>query len=193
MVDTEVDGQFGLPAPEAIDGLYEVRDAHAATMLYLWGLPIVAMAQLQRAHREVLGGGDFDLGAYVDYDEKIGILTPNTVTPYYMGFADLSRSGPLVIDIPAGPTAGGVSDFWQRTVVDMGQTGPDKGNGGRYLFVGPDQQAPAADDYYLARSQTNNIWIALRLLTTDQAESERILAAFQVYPYAKREDPPRTR
>jgi hypothetical protein len=32
-------------------------------MLYLWGLPIVALAQLQRPHREVLGGGDFDLGA----------------------------------------------------------------------------------------------------------------------------------
>jgi hypothetical protein len=61
-------------------------------MLYLWGLPIVALAQLQRAHREVLGGGDFDLGAYVGYDDKLGILTPNTLTPYYMGFADLSRA-----------------------------------------------------------------------------------------------------
>jgi hypothetical protein len=50
---------LGLPAPDSIDSLYDLRDGHAATMLYLWGLPIVAMAQLQRAHREVLGGGDF--------------------------------------------------------------------------------------------------------------------------------------
>jgi hypothetical protein len=46
-----VETQLGLPAPEAIDKLYDLRDRHAATMLYLWGLPIVAMAQLQRAHR----------------------------------------------------------------------------------------------------------------------------------------------
>src|SRR5690349_624474 len=89
-----------------------------------------------------------------------------------MGFADLSRTGPLVIELPAGPTAGGVSDFWQRGITDMGQTGPDKGAGGRYLFVGPEQEEPepAADDHYVTRSQTNNVWIALRLLTTDEAE-----------------------
>jgi hypothetical protein len=185
--------QFGLPSPGVIDELYDRRDGHAATMLYLWGLPIVGMAQLQRAHREVLGGGDFDLGAYVGYDDKLGILTPNTLTPYYMGFADLSRTGPLVVELPPGPTAGGVSDFWQRGIMDMGQTGPDKGAGGRYVFVGPEQEAPAADDHYVTRSQTNNIWIALRLLTTDEAEGRRILDAIQLYPFAQREDAPRTR
>src|SRR5689334_2192177 len=110
-----------------------------------------------------------------------------------MGFADLSRTGPLVIELPAGPTAGGVSDFWQRGMTDMGQAGRDKGAGGRYLFVVPEQEAPAAGDHYVTRSQTNNIWIALRLLTTDQAEGGPILAAFQLYPFAQREDAPRTR
>ena len=193
MVGTEGGKQLGLPAPEVIEELYDLRDGHAATMLYLWGLPIVAMAQLQRAHRQVLGGGDFDLGAYLSYDDKLGILTPNTVTPYYMAFADLGRTGPLVIDIPAGPTAGGVSDFWQQTVLDIGLTGPDKGAGGRYLLVGPQQDAPAADGYCLGRCRTNNVWVALRLLTTDAAECVRILGAFQLYPFADRENAPRTR
>ena len=75
----------------------------------------------------------------------------------------------------------------------MGQTGPDMGAGGRYLLVGPDQDAPTADGYYLGRSRTNNVWVALRLLTTDAAECERILAAFQLYPFANRENVPRTR
>jgi len=69
-------------------------------------VPIVATAQLHRAHREVFGGGDFDLGAYLSYDDKLGILTPNTVTPYYMAFADLGRTGPLVIDVPGGRQPG---------------------------------------------------------------------------------------
>jgi hypothetical protein len=193
VIDAAGGTQLGLPAPEVIEELYELRDGHAATMLYLWGLPIVAMAQLQRAHREVLGGGDFDLGAYLSYDDKLGILTPNTVTPYYMAFADLGRTGPLVIDVPAGPIAGGASDFWQQPIVDMGQTGRDRGTGGRYLLVGPDQDAPVAGGCYLGRSRTNNVWVALRLLTTDAAECERILAAFQLYPFADREDAPRTR
>jgi len=188
-----VEDRLGLPAPDAIDNLYDARDGHAATMLYLWGLPIVAMAQLQRAHREVLGAGDFDLGAYVGYDEKLGILTPNTITPYYMGFADLSRTGPLVIDVPAGPVAGGTSDFWQRSIIGMGQSGPDKGTGGRYLLVGPGQQAPAAGDHYLAGSQTNSVWFALRVLTTNEAQSERILAAFRAYPFGRCEQTLRTR
>jgi hypothetical protein len=193
VIDAAGGTQLGLPAPEVIEELYELRDGHTATMLYLWGLPIVAMAQLQRAHREVLGGGDFDLGAYLSYDDKLGILTPNTVTPYYMAFADLGRTGPLVIDVPAGPIAGGASDFWQQPIVDMGQTGRDRGTGGRYLLVGPDQDAPVAGGCYLGRSRTNNVWVALRLLTTDAAECERILAAFQLYPFADREDAPRTR
>ncbi len=110
-----------------------------------------------------------------------------------MGFADLSRTGPLVIDVPPGPTAGGTSDFWQRSIADMGQSGPDRGAGGRYLFVGPGQEAPAAEDHYLTRSQTNNVWFALRVLTTDEAESERILAAFRVHRFGHREEAPRTR
>ena len=55
MIDTAGGTQLGLPTPEVIEELYDLRDGHAATMLYLWGLPIVAMVQLQRAHREVLG------------------------------------------------------------------------------------------------------------------------------------------
>ncbi|MBV9355692.1 MAG: DUF1254 domain-containing protein [Chloroflexi bacterium] len=116
----------GLPAPEAIDAVYDQRDQAAASLLYLWGLPIVAMAQWEQAHRQVLGGTDVDLGAYVSFDERLGILTPNTVTPYYVGFVDLSRTRPVVVDFPAGPTAAGASDFWQRHITDMGQTGPDR-------------------------------------------------------------------
>ena len=35
--------------------------------------------------------------------------------------------GPVVIDIPEGSVAGLVDDMWQRPVIDLGQTGPDKG------------------------------------------------------------------
>jgi hypothetical protein len=37
------------------------------------------------------------------------------------------------------------------------------------------------------------VWVALRLLTTDAADSERILAAFRLYPFASRGNTTRTR
>jgi hypothetical protein len=37
---------------------------------------------------------------------KQGILTANATTPYFIAFADLTRMGPIVLDVAAGPSAG---------------------------------------------------------------------------------------
>ena len=58
-----------------------------------------------------------------------------------MNFFDLAETGPLVIELPAGPTAGGISDFWQRECAVLGEMGPDRGRGGRHVVVGPGQDA----------------------------------------------------
>lgn len=71
------------------------------------------------------------------FNERLGLVTANLTTPYVLNF-DLLTAGPIVIDYPPGPTAGGVLDAWQRPVADLGLTGPDAGQGGRYLFAGPD-------------------------------------------------------
>ena len=57
--------------------------------------------------------------------KKQGILTANATIPYLAGFANLNKTSPLVIEIPARPTAGLVNDFWHQAVIDMGVTGPD--------------------------------------------------------------------
>lgn len=44
------------------------------------------------------------------FNERVGIVTGNLTTPYIFNFEDLS-DGPVVIDYPAGPTAGGILDF----------------------------------------------------------------------------------
>lgn len=82
-----------------------------------------------------------------------GVITANATTPYILGFVDLNETGPLVIELPPGPTAGGVGDFSQRAIIDMGETGPDKGKGGKYLVLPPGAKPPAdADKYYIAHS-----------------------------------------
>lgn len=134
---------LGLPADKATMGrLFDEMDFQRASQAYIWALPIIGFAGWQASTRDALGAGDTDLVIYETIKDKLGILTANATTPYIGGFPDLSKTGPLIIDYPKGATAGGVGDFWQRPITDMGETGPDKGKGARYLIVGPGQTAP---------------------------------------------------
>jgi hypothetical protein len=183
----------GYPAQPTVDRLFDTIDFQRGCQAYLWSLPLVSFAEWQHAHEASFGARDGELVIYPDYRAKLGILTPNVTTPYITGFADLARTGPLVIDVPAGTASGGVGDFWQRPVTDFGQTGPDQGAGGKYLFLGPDQEDLKAEGYRVARSSTNNVILGIRVLSTDAEERKRLLEQFRIYPYAKRENPPATK
>ncbi|URK89290.1 DUF1254 domain-containing protein (plasmid) [Rhizobium sp. RCAM05350] len=130
---------------------------------------------------------------YESVKDKLGILTANATTPYIGGFPDLSKTGPLVIDYPKGATAGGVGDFWQRPLTDMGETGPDKGEGGKYLVVGPGQTAPDAKDYTVIQSPTNNVFFACRVLDPDPAKAKALIEAVKLYPFSEKDNPKPTK
>ena len=83
-----------------------------------------------------------DLVHYVSYRDRLGLITANATTPYIFNFIGLAETGPLVIELPAGPTAGGVSDFWQREIGVLGEMGPDAGQGGQHVIVPPGQEPP---------------------------------------------------
>jgi hypothetical protein len=183
----------GLPDQASIDAIYAERDFQRACQCYLWGLPMVAYGQWQNQHETVFGAGDGDIVKYVSVRDKLGLITANATTPYVMGFVNTSRTGPLLVEVPAGEVAGGFGDFWERSITDFGVTGPDRGKGGRYLLLGPGQEPPAGVTFdQLVRSPTVNVFHAFRILTTDPAEGDRILHGYQVYP-AGVENPPKTR
>jgi hypothetical protein len=136
------------------------------------------------------GAGDLDLTLSENFEELSGILTPNVVTPYLGAITDLGKTGPLVIDVPVGATAGMVDDFWQRPVTDLGLAGPDQGKGGMYLLLGTGQMVPHAEGCIVVHSPTMNVLIGLRNLETDPEKAERVRKQFRIYPYAQRENPP---
>jgi hypothetical protein len=68
-------------------------------------------------------------------DSRSLFLTANTESIYAMAWIDL-KGGPIVIESPPC-TLGAVDDFWFHYVVDLGNAGPDKGEGGKYLFLPP--------------------------------------------------------
>jgi len=180
----------GYPTKETVEKLYDERDFQRACQLYLWALPIVASAQMQEQARTLFGGGDLDLGLSRGYAEVSGILTPNVVTPYMGGSPDLGKTGPLVIEVPAGPMAGLVNDFWQRPVTDLGLAGPDQGMGGKFLLLGRGQTVSRTEGFIVVHSPTLNVIIFIRNLETDPTKAEQLQKQFRFYPYTQRENPP---
>ena len=184
----------GYPTDATVTKLYDEMDFQRATQAYLWAIPIVSFAKLQEQYEKVFGQEDGDLVLMTSSRDKLGMLTPNDTTPYLVGFLNLERTGPLVLEYPKGPTAGGILDFWQRPITDLGLSGPDRGEGGKYLVVPPGQKAPkGAEGYRVFESPTNNILHGFRVLATDPKEAEALKGSYQVYSYAERDNPRKTR
>ena len=154
----------GYPTTATAKKIYGDIDFQRACQGYLWALPLMAMQEWQREQRETFRAGNLDFVDYLTFTDKLGLLTANATTPYVIAFPNMKDTGPLVLEVPPGPTAGGVLDFWQRPLSDTGQTGPDKGAGGRYLVLGPTDPDLKPKGYFVARSPTVNIWVGQRVL-----------------------------
>lgn len=189
----KIEFELGFPSKKSVDKLYNEIDFQRACQAYIWGLPIIGFAEWQTSAAKILGAGDLDYVTYLSVEDKTGILTPNATTPYILAYPDLSKTGPLVVEVPAGPSAGGVLDFWQRPTTDTGFAGPDKGEGGKYLILPPDSPDIQADGYRVFRSPTFNIFVGHRALDPDPAKADAWVKQLRLYPYAQRDNPPATR
>src|SRR5262249_40510417 len=96
---------------------------------------------------------------------------------------NLVAQGPLVVEVPAGLTAGGVIDVWQRPITDIGQTGPDKGQGGKYLILPPGDDDVKTDGYYIKHSPSVQVWFATRGLSPDTKAAEETLRQHRLYSW----------
>ena len=195
-IDTRIgklEFQGAYPTDETIAKLYDERDFQRATQAYIWALPLVGMANWQKAHEAIFGAKSGDVIIYDDFVSKRGILTANATTPYIVSFFNLAETGPVVIEMPEGEVAGFVNDMWQRPVIDMGQTGPDKGKGGKYLLVGPGQKVGNADGYYVVEPSTTNIFWGFRALAKDPGAVQQLLDALKIYPLEQKDNPAKVR
>ena len=163
----------GYPTEATAKKLYDDIDFQRACQAYIWALPAVGFEGLHLAHLNTFGAKDGDIVLYRDLKDKAGMLTSNITTIYTMSFWDIDKQGPLVAEVPPGLTAGGVLDIWQRPVTDIGQTGPDKGQGGKYLVLGPNSEDIKVEGYFVKRSPTNQLWFATRGLSPDAKAAGR--------------------
>ncbi len=186
------DFENGYPSDETVEKLYDEIDFQRACQAYLWGLPLVSIAEWQHAHEEIFGAGDGDFVIYTTYRDKQGILTANVTTPYVFAIANLTRTGPLVLELEPGPNASGLGTFWQLAIVDIGAMGEDQGKGGKYLILPPGSDVPDVEGYFMAQMPTQNVFIGVRSLDPDIEEGMAWIRSLQLYPYAERDNPPST-
>ncbi|SDR14356.1 Uncharacterized conserved protein [Rhizobiales bacterium GAS113] len=174
----------GYPTDATIDKLYDERNFQRACQAYLWALPAVAFAAWQRGITQQLGAKNGQIVAILSLEARRGILTANATTPYYLGFADLS-AGPLIMVMPASGAQGGISDAWQRELEGTAEPGT-------YLVLGPAQTAPDTTGYIVRQSPTFGVFLGVRLTEADPAKANQALGQLQMYPYAQRDNPPKS-
>jgi hypothetical protein len=174
-----------------METILDSMDFHGATQAYLWGIPIASFANLQYYIDDVFKVRQGELLKAATLEQKLGILTGNATTPYILATVNLESTGPFVIEVPAGKTAGMVDDFWQRPITDIGLPGPDQGKGAKYLITPPGYKGSKPSGYKVFESPTNNIFIATRMLEADPKKAAALQSKFRSYAYKDRANPPK--
>jgi len=136
--ELEFDG--GYPTQATIDKAFDQLDVQRATQAYLEFMPMMSLNAILDSlsmYYDMTNTGD--VGVYVEPGVgKVGAigLTYNTESIYSTANVDLKKDGPTVVETPPN-VLGIVDDGWQRWLIDIGNTGPDKGKGGKYLLLPP--------------------------------------------------------
>ena len=174
----------GVPLPETVSSVYDALDLMRGIEVFMNSVPGASLVALRRGQVSVGVDSPRKIG-YTDPRANSGafFLTANTETTYGSTFLDLKAWGPTVIEAPPMSLCV-VDDFWFRYVADMGIAGPDRGQGGKYLFLPPGYDGDEPDGYFTYRSPTFVNWAVLRALGgVDDLMKTRI------YPLEEAENP----
>lgn len=176
----------GVPTPETAQKVYDQLDFSRGLETFLNGIPGASMVAIRSGSREV-GGIDGTVGIFETLmDSKSLFLTPNTESVYYATWIDL-KNGPIVVETPPD-VLGVVNDFWFRYVCDMGNAGPDKGKGGKFLILPPDFKGTPPAGYFVFKSPTYGNLVLGRGFMKDgstKAAVESIKQHMRVYPLSQ--------
>ncbi len=176
----------GLPLAGTVTLSYDTLDLLQGIDAYLNCVPGASMLAMRNGLRSV--GARSNVIACTDPRSTSApvVLTANTETTYGTTFLDLKADGPTVVEVPANSLSF-VDDLWQQYVADMGNAGPDRGQGGKYLFLPPGYDGEVPDGYFVARSATHSNWVVIRALAGIGS-----LLTTRIYPLSATADPPET-
>ncbi|MCT8161487.1 DUF1214 domain-containing protein [Pseudoruegeria sp. SHC-113] len=190
-----------LPAAAELSAVQRAMIERRACEAAIWGMPAVGVYDIELALQRDAGAAPGVVGYMTEpMDSRHGFLTANDVTPYT--FTGLStKDGPIVIDVPpAGEKAaffGTIVNAWQVPIADVGTSGEDAGEGGKYVILPPDFEGAAPEgDFRVYQSNTYGVHFAFRPVAKNGGSSADQAAYAQTlkwYPLAEMENPPETR
>ena len=180
----------GLPSEETVKKVYDYLDTAHGVDAFLNGMPAASIYAFLEGMKEA-GMGTYSLGITEGLaDARSLLLTPNTTTIYCVAEINV-KDGPTVMEIPPG-VLGPVDDAYFRWVTDIGQTGPDQGKGGKYLFLPPGYQGDIPEGYFVVRSRTFRNWLLMRAFVVDgdmQKSVKDVKAVWRLYPLSEAKNP----
>jgi hypothetical protein len=186
MVNLHYDGNW--PSDKEAQELRDELYYNMAIQAYMTMLPALNTIGLRDGSKKAFGAGYNVLTMWkTRMDAKAWVPTPNCDIMYAMSYLDLKETGPLVVAAPPG-VIGMFTDFFQRTLVDVGNAGPDRGRGGLYLLLPPNYQGPVPDGYFTYTSPTYNVFLFFRMVMPggenglDPAPAVAVGEGTRVYP-----------
>ena len=181
----------GFPDPATIQKVYDNLDFQRGVQAVLTAMPAASLSAMRKGLREL--GPDNQTVAMFEQlmDSRTLFLTANTTTIYNFMWLN-TKDGPLVVEVPP-KVLGTIDDFWFRWVGDIGVTGADKGEGGKYLVLPPGYEGSVPEGYFVLRSPTYNMWMFFRGFLEDGSTAPAVASAkkyLRVYSLAKKSNPP---
>jgi hypothetical protein len=194
----------GYPTKESIAVLREEMLFQRGVQSYLWALPALNMFAMKEGSERAFGSGYNVLPIWKRrLNAKTLVTTPNSDVIYAMGYLDLKKDGPIVIEVPPG-LQGILDDFFQRPLRsegeingrrwagDVGLSGPDKGRGGKYLVLPPDFHEKTPKHYFTFRSRTYGVFVFWRGFFQDPQQLEapvKVMEQTRIYRLGKESTP----
>jgi hypothetical protein len=152
-----------LPQQEA-EALRDELFYQRAIFAYQTMLPALNVIGIRDGSEAAFGRGYNILPIWRDrMDARVWIPTPNADVIYSMSYLDLKETGPLVVAAPPN-VIGMFTDFFQRTITDVGLIGPDRVRGGLYLLLPPDYDGKIPQGYFAFKSKTYNVFLFFRTI-----------------------------
>jgi hypothetical protein len=181
----------GFPDEATAQAVYDNLDFTRGVEAFTVGMPFASMAAMEYGIRSFGSQNETVLIFETLMDSRSLFLTPNTESVYMMMWMDL-EDGPIVLETPPN-VLGIVDDAWFHYVTDFGNAGPDRGQGGRFLFLPPGYDGPVPDGYFTYQAETYGHWVVWRGFQEDGDPAPAVQTTkeiFRAYRLDQASNPP---
>jgi hypothetical protein len=180
----------GVPTEETAQMVWDQLDFQRAVEVMIMTTPAASLSGFRKGIRKYGPDNETAIIWETRLDSKGLLLTGNTTVVYLFMWLD-TRNGPVVLESPPDVLAI-IDDFWFHYVTDVGNAGPDRGKGGKYLLLPPGYDGEVPSGYHVARSNTYGNWFVLRGFMIDgktEPVVKNIKDHLKVYPLAEADNP----